>query len=264
MNNLSFFVAIALATSVFAKSQIALFSDDNCQESLRGIEGPNGYPNGTCTDLRRNGAYGSFQVVGLDPGCTGMLFCEIMDAVVRTAMLTMYIVTIYMNDTTVDICSGFQEEIELVDCYNSTFAYYSIDFCDAGAIGDSPTATPTPTPIPTTTPTPISTPPPVASSGISTGAIVGAAVGGGIALGIIIGLVVFYVMKKRNSGRSRENLSSAELANVTPVEVHAKHIQELGPGAVAYKHSPVEVEQPPVELAGVEMRRNEGKGLHQD
>ncbi|CAG5185447.1 uncharacterized protein ALTATR162_LOCUS11307 [Alternaria atra] len=241
MNNLSFFVAIAFATSVFAKSQIALFSDDNCQESLRGIEGPNGYPNGTCTDLRRNGAYGSFQVVGLDPGCT---------------------VTIYMNDTTVDICSGFQEEIELVDCYNSTFVYYSIDFCDAGAIGDSPTATPTPTPIPTTTPTPISTPPPVASSGISTGAIVGAAVGGGIALGIIIGLVVFYVMKKRNSGRSRENLSSAELANVTPVEVHAKHIQELGPGAVAYKHSPVEVEQPPVELAGVEMRRDEGKGLH--
>jgi hypothetical protein len=55
----------------FATSQIALFSDTNCEHSLRGLEGPNGYPNGTCTDLRRNGPYGSFQVVGLDPGCAG-------------------------------------------------------------------------------------------------------------------------------------------------------------------------------------------------
>ena len=73
MHNLFFILLTTLAAHVFAKSQIALFSDENCQESLRGLEGPNGYPNGTCTDLRRNGPYGSFQVVGLDPGCTGML-----------------------------------------------------------------------------------------------------------------------------------------------------------------------------------------------
>lgn len=66
------FILSALhAAHVFAVSQIALFTDDHCQDSLRGLEGPNGYPNGTCTDLRRNGPYGSFQVVGLDPGCTG-------------------------------------------------------------------------------------------------------------------------------------------------------------------------------------------------
>jgi hypothetical protein len=174
------------------------------------------------------------------------------------AMLTIGVVTIYMNDTTVDICSGYQEEIQPIDCYNSTFVYYSIDFCDAAVISDPPSATSTPT----STPTP--TPPP-ASSGLSTGAIAGAAVGGGIGLGIIIGLVVFYVMKKRNSANSRATPGSVELANVTPVEVHAKHIQELGPGAVAYKHSPVEIEQPPVELAGteMEMRQSNWKGPHQ-
>ncbi|KAG9186204.1 hypothetical protein G6011_02760 [Alternaria panax] len=235
MNNFFSVFFIALIPHVFATSQIALFSDDNCQESLRGLEGPNGYPNGTCTDLRRNGAYGSFQVVGLDPGCT---------------------VTIYMNDTTVDICSGYQEEIQPIDCYNSTFVYYSIDFCDAGANDATPSATPTPT----STPSP--SPPPPPSSGLSTGAIVGAAVGGGIALGIITGLAVFYIMKKRNSARSQETRGFAELASATPLEVHAKHLQELGPGTVTYKHSPVEIEQPPVELAAMETRRDEGRGLH--
>lgn len=64
---------VLYATHVFAASQLALFTDEHCQNSLRGLEGPNGYPNGTCTDLRRTGPYGSFQVVGLDPGCTGEL-----------------------------------------------------------------------------------------------------------------------------------------------------------------------------------------------
>lgn len=260
MHNLLFLTA--LAARVFATSQIALFEDDNCQESLRGLEGPNGYPNGTCTDLRRNGPYGSFQVVGLDPGCTGMLLRESIDAILRVAMLMMCAVTIYVNDTTVDICSGFQEEIQPIDCYNSTFVYYSIDFCDAGAIGESPSAKSTPTPTPTPTSTPSSTPPPKASSGLSTGAIAGAAVGGGIGLGIIIGLAVFYIMRKRHSSRPREMSGSTELTSVTPYEVHAKHIQELGPGAVAYKHQPVEIAQPPVELAGTETMRHEGKGLH--
>jgi len=235
MHNLLLLLLTALAARVFATSQIALFEDDNCQESLRGLEGPNGYPNGTCTDLRRNGPYGSFQVVGLDPGCT---------------------VTIYMNDTTVDICSGFQEEIQPIDCYNSTFVYYSIDFCDAGAIGESPSATSTPTP----TSSPSSTPPPPGSSGLSTGAIAGAAVGGGIGLGIIIGLAVFLIMRRRHSSRPREMSGSTELTSVTPYEVHAKHIQELGPGAVAYKHEPVEIAQPPVEIGGMEMPRVEEKG----
>jgi hypothetical protein len=43
----------------------------SCTASLRSLSGPNGFPNGTCTDLRRNGPYGSFHIISLDPGCTG-------------------------------------------------------------------------------------------------------------------------------------------------------------------------------------------------
>ena len=56
-----------------AKSIISTFADANCQESITSLDGPNGYPNGTCTDFRRSGTYGSFQVVGLDAGCAGAL-----------------------------------------------------------------------------------------------------------------------------------------------------------------------------------------------
>lgn len=62
---------LALSTCVRAASQIALFTDQNCQHSYKGLEGPNGYPNGSCTDIRRSGEYGSLQVVGLDAGCAG-------------------------------------------------------------------------------------------------------------------------------------------------------------------------------------------------
>ena len=62
---------LALTSCVHGASQIALFTDAHCQASYKGLEGPNGYPNGSCTDLRRSGEYGSLQVVGLDPGCAG-------------------------------------------------------------------------------------------------------------------------------------------------------------------------------------------------
>lgn len=65
---------VTIATTVSAVSQIALFTDSNCQDSFKGIEGPNGYPNGSCTDLRTGGVYGSLQVVGLDEGCAGESF----------------------------------------------------------------------------------------------------------------------------------------------------------------------------------------------
>ncbi|RMZ69604.1 SH3 domain-containing [Pyrenophora seminiperda CCB06] len=213
------FAAQALATS-----QIALFTDNNCQDSLRGLEGPNGYPNGTCTDLRRSGQYGSFQVVGLDPGCT---------------------VTIYAKDTTSDPCSGYAEEIEPVQCFNSTFVYYSIDFCDPNPAQSSPK--------PTRSQAPTSVP----GSKISTGAIVGAAVGGVVGLGLILGLILFFVMKKRKSRQSQETPGTMEELSAGPAEVHGGHKHELGPGTVAYKHHAFEVEQPPVELAANEMGQND-------
>jgi hypothetical protein len=64
-------VLLTLTTCVRAASQISLFTDAECRDSYKGLEGPNGYPNGSCTDIRRSGEYGSLQVVGLDPGCAG-------------------------------------------------------------------------------------------------------------------------------------------------------------------------------------------------
>jgi hypothetical protein len=62
---------LALAPACAATSTISTFTDAACSASLRSLNGPNGFPNGTCTDLRRSGPYGSFQIVALDPGCTG-------------------------------------------------------------------------------------------------------------------------------------------------------------------------------------------------
>jgi hypothetical protein len=61
----------ALTTLVEATSHVALFTDAHCQDTYKALDGPNGYPNGTCTDMRRSGEYGSLQIVGLDPGCAG-------------------------------------------------------------------------------------------------------------------------------------------------------------------------------------------------
>lgn len=53
-------------------SSLATFSDEKCQASLEGIDGPNGYFNGTCTPLDYKGSgWKSFQFVSLDRGCTG-------------------------------------------------------------------------------------------------------------------------------------------------------------------------------------------------
>lgn len=70
----TFLALVSVVPPSWAASTIATFSDSNCKDSLKGFDGPNGYPNGTCTDLRvRSGNYGSFQIVSLDPGCTGRL-----------------------------------------------------------------------------------------------------------------------------------------------------------------------------------------------
>lgn len=201
---------LGLPHPTLAKSQIALFSDTNCQNTLRGVEGPNGYPNGTCTDLRRSGPYGSFHVVGLDPGC---------------------MVTIYADNTSEDICSGHQEEIQMVDCYNSTYIYYSIDFCDPGAAKGPPLS-----------------PSQVSTSKTPTGAIVGGVVGGVVALGIIICIVVMCIVRKR---RARKNVDVAEVHGRGRAELEP---QELYTGRVKYECAAVEIERSPAELDGAEMR----------
>lgn len=56
-----------------ASTGIHIFTDTECTQSLNNITGPNGYPDGKCTNFSEwaPSKFLSFQVVDLDPGCNG-------------------------------------------------------------------------------------------------------------------------------------------------------------------------------------------------
>ncbi|KAJ4989606.1 GPI-anchored protein [Stagonosporopsis vannaccii] len=219
---------LALAGTVHAVSQIALFTDANCQDSYKGLEGPNGYPNGSCTDIRRSGTWGSMQVVGLDPGCA---------------------VTIYVNDPETTICGGYQEEIQLGECWNSTFVYYSIDMCDIGALLSSSS--------PSTSSSPSS------SSSSTTGALVGGIVGGLAGLALILGLALWLLWRKKRARKAaaEQPVAYAEVeSNPRRGEVDGHYPRhEMAEGKDVYAHRVAEVEGPVAELGGREILEHQGR-----
>ncbi|EFQ99223.1 hypothetical protein MGYG_02237 [Nannizzia gypsea CBS 118893] len=164
------FVLITLQHSslVESASSIATFSDENCQDSLSSFDGPNGYPNGTCSRLDRSGKYGSFQAVNLDDGCS---------------------VTLYgRDDIAGQPCSSSVVQVaEIAACYNSSWIFYSIDECTAPAPGQ------TKAPVPD-------------MARDYTGAIVGSTIGGlfVIAIFIIIGWFCFVYRPCRKQNECTE------------------------------------------------------------
>lgn len=154
--------------------------------------------------------------------------------------------TIYVDDA-VDMCAGSQLEIGLVECYNATFSYYSFDFCDPEAAGETPSPSPSPS---------ASSLPPSNGSSNNTGAIVGGVVGGVLGLGLILGIVFCWFRKRRQAA------AAAEIYN--PVhEIYTDQHHELPTGAVIYKNANYNVApQPPVELAGREWRGAEPRPLY--
>ncbi|KAF2996908.1 hypothetical protein E8E13_005803 [Curvularia kusanoi] len=224
---LSFFLALFAAT-VSAASQIALFTDANCQDSYKGLDGPNGYPNGTCTDIRRSGSYGSLQVVGLDAGCA---------------------VTIYVDDPDTTVCGGLQKEIQLGECWNSTWAYYSIDMCDIGAINQ-----------PSSTPTSFSSKSSSPSPALLAACILGALAG----VALLLGLALWLLRRKQRALANQQSTGlGAGLGMSAGVEVEARAMRgemdasgqrhEMQAQAkTVYAHEVVEVGTPAVELAGLE------------
>lgn len=150
--------------------------------------------------------------------------------------------TIYVADPTTTICGGYQEEIQLASCHNSTFVYYSIDMCDPAGAGASSTSLAQPTSKAKES---------SESSKSSTPVIVGGVLGGLLGLCIILGLVLFLLRKKRRA--QQDSGHSGESSMVYGHQPHAYAPQEL-PTSVVYKCKAVEVEQPPAELAGSEMR----------
>jgi len=205
----------------FADSIISRFTDTDCKDSLDSLYGPNGYPNGTCTDLRaENKTYGSFQVVRLDSGCA---------------------VTIYQNDTDADICSGFALEVQLqpVVCYNSSWAYYSIDECDPTAQSTSAAATTSTAP---------------AKKNTSTGAIVGGTIGGVLGLALLAGVLMFIyrkrIAKKKEPGSSGTYHGVVESDMTDVHELSTDGPKEM-PAVTSGYQDPAKVEPiAPVELAG--------------
>jgi hypothetical protein len=74
---------------------------------------------------------------------------------------------------------------------------------------------------------------------------------------VIIGMAAFYMMRRRNhKGEGQAGMAGG---NLEPAEMHGENAHELGSGAVGYKSTAVEIEQPPVELEGMDTGRdNEG------
>ncbi|KAI2483222.1 hypothetical protein Ptr902_05539 [Pyrenophora tritici-repentis] len=231
--------SLIFATAILHRvsgSTIATFTDDQCKNSFQSIQAENGYPNGTCLRLADNGKFGSFQVVGLDSGCSA---------------------TIYGTDAEefVPCSSTALQFAQLATCYNSSWVYYSIDACtppQSSSISGNPTR---PTSNPSTSSSTANTP-----SKNHTGAIVGGVVGGvgGLAL---TGLALFFVHRhRRNKKKALEQPPTVP----QPPEAPGNNINELPPQDIkpeiyTAEAKPQEMgrnsvfvprEEPPAELEG--------------
>lgn len=158
-----------------------------------------------------------------------------------------------MQDDTTSMCGGYQEEIQLASCWNSTFVYYSIDMCDP----PSPSLSTTPTPPATST----------TSKGPTTTTLI-AAILGALAAGALLLALALWLLARRNRTRSAEAYTdvsdprihidgAAVRAEADPglfrAELDAELRYEMPTGKVMYQHV-AEVAQPAVELGGVEVR----------
>ena len=63
---------LCLFQHIAEATHIEIYSDTNCQNKTDGFNGPNGYTEGICTSLKREGNFTSFMVTNPDPGCAGM------------------------------------------------------------------------------------------------------------------------------------------------------------------------------------------------
>lgn len=144
--------------------------------------------------------------------------------------------TIYQNNTTSDTCSGAAYVAYISECYNTSWAYYSIDECTpltsgsssssssaSGSTSDSTSAT---------------------GSGISGGAIAGAIVGSVCGLGIIAATCVYlFWFRPRQKEREKRERQDAGVAAAAEAEVRRREEEEFRAGT-----KPHELQQQPPEL----------------
>ncbi|KAG9192678.1 hypothetical protein G6011_11412 [Alternaria panax] len=227
-------VSIAIFFQVASSSRIATFTDGECKNAFQSINAENGYPNGTCTRLADQGKFESFQVVGLDPGCSA---------------------TIYGADSEefVPCSSTVLQFVRVALCYNSSFVYYSIDTCTPPDQISSSSLSATPSSSPSSTPSPSTVSKPKKNN---TGAIAGGVVGGVCGLALIVAAILLLRRRKKRHNQQPPEVPSAEpreaggsalteMAHEDPKqEMDSKNIapQEIG--------NRPSVEIPPAELPG--------------
>lgn len=87
-----------------------------------------------------------------------------------------------------------------------------------------------------------------------TGAIAGGVIGGVVGLALILGAIFWIVRKKR---AEKQVLPVQESGIEQWSELQGRQQNEIGAGKVVYRREAVEVEAPPVELSGEEIRAPE-------
>ncbi|KAK3700778.1 hypothetical protein LTR37_015750 [Vermiconidia calcicola] len=224
-------------------TQVQTFSDSECEVSLNDWEGPNGYPGGLCTSALRQGNYSSFMITALDPGCA---------------------ITLYGPGTPNGPCSPNAAPGAIVadpaKCYNTTWAYYSIDGCFKSATrsgkksteSSSRTSTSTfPSPSTSTSTssrtdstggasrassTASASPSPDRQNnddddGTNTGAIVGSTIGG-VAFGALLAaLGIWLFIRSRRARRDQLPSYPGGPAELPPSEYHSAARKDLVGGA---------------------------------
>ncbi|PGH12345.1 hypothetical protein AJ80_06755 [Polytolypa hystricis UAMH7299] len=217
---------------------ISTFIDVECKQSYDSFDGPNGYPDGLCTELKKNGLIGSFQVIQQDPGCS---------------------VSIYSPnaDPNSPCSSAVTELAEIAKCYNASWAYYSIDMCSPPSSERSGTATLVTT---ATSSASASSKPDASdmSSGPNVAAIAGG-VGGGVGLIIILNVAFWIFFIRRRRRRTQEEQASMHLQQTAmPPKKRAQYDafsdpSEIPPAVPPKSDSYHELESPRIPAAGSTM-----------
>lgn len=153
-----------------------------------------------------------------------------------------------MDDPSTTVCGGFQEEIQLGQCWNSTFAYYSIDMCDTPNPSSSAPSSPEHN-----------------SHELTTGTLVGAVLGSLAGGALLLGFALWILARKKRARKARDAAAAEQSRghDRAYAEVESSPYRsemdgsyqrhEMEQGKVVYKH---EVATPPVELGGFEVRRD--------
>lgn len=116
----------------------------------------------------------------------------------------MSVATIYQANTDSDTCSGYAIVADIATCYNTSWAYYSIDMCSrAAATSTSSSSSSTSTSSASTS---------SASEGVSGGAIAGAVVGSVCGLGIIasVSVYLFWFRPKQKREKRKKEIEQDE------------------------------------------------------